>query len=343
MSAMTAVKERMQKWDILKLVLIFLVVLGHVAEPYLNNFHILKALWYWIYTFHMPLFIFVTGLFSKKNINEKRYNKIVSYFFIYVMTKVLGLLFGLMDGRVFHFSLFTEGGFAWYMLAVFEFSLITIVMKRFPKPYVFFFSILLGCVIGYDGSIGNFLALSRIIVYYPFFFAGYCLDAEKIVHFLSKTYVKVISAIYFLVYSAVILFKLDDIYFTRPLLSGKNPFSALGEYAEYGLLFRLGYYVLVFLFCASVIALIPNRLDKKGHIARLGSRTLQVYILHFAIIYFMRGYLDMEAIFGNTSYYLVIPISLLITWFFSLKFWEKPLGYLINPDTWKHLDSKRSS
>lgn len=335
MEGAVTIKERVQKWDLLKLVLIFSVVLGHLIEFYVNESYPMRALWCWIYSFHMPLFIFVTGLFSKKNINEKRYDKIISYIFIYIVAKVLLMFTRLADGGKFSFSLFTEKGLPWYVLAVFAFCLITIALKRFPKSYVFAFAVLLACMVGYDNSIGDFLALSRIIVYYPFFFAGYCLNPDKLLQFLSKTYRKVIAAIYFIVYTGTFLLKIDDFYVLRPLFSGRNPFSKLGELANYGCVLRLGYYVLVFLFCASVIALIPNKLGKKGYLASLGSRTLQVYILHFCVIYLLYGWFDIETVFNRFSYYLIIPLSLLITWFCSLKFWEKPLQFLINPELWK--------
>lgn len=326
--------ERIQKWDILKFVLIFFVVLGHIAEFYVDDSYNIKAVWCWIYSFHMPLFIFITGMFSKKNINERRYNKIISYLFIYVITKVILMVCSLAGGGEISFSLFTENHIPWYAFAIFAFSMITIVTKRFSKWYVFLFSILLACVAGYDVSIGDFLVLSRIIVYYPFFFAGYCLNGDKVIQFLSKTYIRVLAAIYFLSYTAVFFFKIEDFYFLRPLLTGRNPFDKLGEYANYGGILRLGYYVIVFLFCASVIAIIPNRLGKKGYLARLGSRTLQVYMLHFGLILLLYGFFDMDGFFDKTSYYLMIPLAILITWFFSLKFWEKPLQFLINPMMW---------
>ncbi|MBR5262525.1 MAG: acyltransferase family protein, partial [Clostridia bacterium] len=71
---------RLEKWDILKFVLIFFVVFGHFSEQYAG----MTGLFFFIYSFHMPLFIFVSGLFSKRTINENRYDKIFTYFVLYV-------------------------------------------------------------------------------------------------------------------------------------------------------------------------------------------------------------------------------------------------------------------
>ena len=66
-------KERDYYFDNLKAVLIFLVVLGHFLLPIYDDAFlvVLKRL---IYVFHMPLFVFVSGYFSKniyKNGNKK--------------------------------------------------------------------------------------------------------------------------------------------------------------------------------------------------------------------------------------------------------------------------------
>ena len=55
-----AIKQRNPYWDTLKAMLIVLVVLGHTGTAMGNKW--LSV----IYAFHMPLFIFISGYFSKK-------------------------------------------------------------------------------------------------------------------------------------------------------------------------------------------------------------------------------------------------------------------------------------
>lgn len=52
--------NRSSYWDTVKAVLIFLVVLGHTGTALGDR--VLSV----IYAFHMPLFVFVSGYFSKK-------------------------------------------------------------------------------------------------------------------------------------------------------------------------------------------------------------------------------------------------------------------------------------
>jgi len=52
--------------DNLKGLLIYCVVLGHICENYEMAHPNLKFLIFFIYLFHMPCFIYISGYFSKK-------------------------------------------------------------------------------------------------------------------------------------------------------------------------------------------------------------------------------------------------------------------------------------
>lgn len=81
--------KRIEKWDILKFFLIFTVVLGHIADFYTDKSEAMQYLYLFIYIFHMPLFIFVSGLFSKRTVNERRIDKIAGYMIVYFFTKLV--------------------------------------------------------------------------------------------------------------------------------------------------------------------------------------------------------------------------------------------------------------
>lgn len=57
-------KERNYLFDNLKFLLIVLVVFGHSLEEIslAQDYAIIRA---WIYSFHMPAFVFISGYFSK--------------------------------------------------------------------------------------------------------------------------------------------------------------------------------------------------------------------------------------------------------------------------------------
>ena len=125
--------KRIQKWDILKFVLIFLVVFGHVVDTYFDQSGWAKSLIVIIYSFHMPVFVFVSGLFSKKNIQLKRYDKIIGYLFMYFAVKIIIAFGRLIATGEMGFSVLSEGGLPWYMLAMFVFPLVAIAVRNFPQ------------------------------------------------------------------------------------------------------------------------------------------------------------------------------------------------------------------
>ena len=58
------IKQRLYRFDNIKFILIFLVVFGHMLEftPGYTNTHDIYRI---IYSFHMPVFIFVSGYFAR--------------------------------------------------------------------------------------------------------------------------------------------------------------------------------------------------------------------------------------------------------------------------------------
>ena len=69
---MEQIKNRNYLLDNLKVVLIFFVVFGHVIEYYIKDNSVLRTIYIFIYIFHMPLFVFVSGYLSKNFYRMKR-------------------------------------------------------------------------------------------------------------------------------------------------------------------------------------------------------------------------------------------------------------------------------
>ena len=58
--------NRNYTFDNIKIILIFLVVFGHLINVvYTEKPFIIQIIWIIIYTFHMPLFVLISGYFSK--------------------------------------------------------------------------------------------------------------------------------------------------------------------------------------------------------------------------------------------------------------------------------------
>ncbi len=327
------ISSRLQKWDILKFILIFLVVLGHIADFSTRNNEYMRTLYLAIYTFHMPLFIFVSGLFSKKTVNEKKKDKIFSYLVLYFALKFINFLYFWISSGKTSFSVFTETGLPWFMLALFAHSLITAAVKDFSPKYVAVFAVVLACLAGYDKNINSFLALSRIIVFYPFYYAGYLSDAKKIEEHCKRKLPKILSSVIVAAFVLFAVFFGERFYWLRPLVTGANPFAALNTCAEYGFLIRLGYYAVAAALCYAVIVLTPSQ-TPLGFAAKIGRRTLPVYAFHYIILYILYYDIGIQAMLEKLSplhwEWFSIPLALAVVIVSSNGFFNKIITLAAN-------------
>ncbi|MGG3906453.1 acyltransferase family protein [Geobacillus stearothermophilus] len=88
-------KERDYYFDNAKCALMLLVVFGHFLRPYIDGVLWVHSLYTWIFFFHMPAFIFISGYFAKKFYEhgylQKNYEK-AAHSVRSVPAAVLGLL-----------------------------------------------------------------------------------------------------------------------------------------------------------------------------------------------------------------------------------------------------------
>ena len=57
--------NRMPFFDNARLILIFLVVFGHMIQPFATDSQLINSIYAFIYIFHMPMFIMLAGFFAK--------------------------------------------------------------------------------------------------------------------------------------------------------------------------------------------------------------------------------------------------------------------------------------
>ncbi len=338
--------KRIEKWDILKFFLIFTVVLGHIADFYTDRSEGMQSLYLFIYTFHMPLFIFVSGLFSKRTVNEFRFDKIAGYMIVYLFTKLVLALYNFIARGEFRFGLFVDGGLPWFMLAMFTFPIITYLVRKVKFPVVLMVSITVALIVGYFKFIGDVFSISRIIVYFPFFYVGYVADAKVLKYVCDKAWVKAVSAVILLVI-AIGCFGFGDVFYVlRPLFTGRNPYAAIQEHFAYAFVLRLFCYVISALACFSVVALIPNH-TKIPAFKVLGARTLSVYVYHYIALYILFNHIGLKELLAPMlpwwALVVMIPLTFALTVLLSLNLFYKPLEFMMNlPTTIKQKIKARS-
>lgn len=99
---MPSIKDRDYFFDNARAILIFLVVFGHLLQPYTSEDKNLSALYLVIYSFHMPTFLFISGYFAK-NLDKPYYLEniakklLLPYFIFFAFYSVYYFLTGKSD------------------------------------------------------------------------------------------------------------------------------------------------------------------------------------------------------------------------------------------------------
>jgi fucose 4-O-acetylase-like acetyltransferase len=276
--------ERNAYFDNAKIILIFLVVFGHMIQPFIHDAAGLNTLYLWIYTFHMPAFIFLGGFFAKGSGNRKYIGKLAKKLLVpYLIFQLLYTVYYLLIGKEnWQTGVFYPHWSLWFLFSLFCWHILLSWFKKIPAVWSVTLAVLLGLTVGYFGEIGHTFSLSRTFVFFPFFLIGYWLTEDHVM-LLKRKGVK-IAALVFLAGMAAAIYIAPDVN-SGWLLASKS-YGNLGL-PEYGGFARLLVYLTAVLMAASILAWIPRR---KNWMTQLGTRTLYVYLLHgFFIQYFRQA------------------------------------------------------
>src|SRR5690625_5667 len=275
--------QRNPYFDNAKLILIFLVVFGHMIQPFKGDSALTGTLYTWMYTFHMPAFILIAGFFAKGSgkidyIIKLGKKLLIPYLIFQAIYSIYYVYIGKNDtltGSVFHphWSL-------WFLVSLFCWHILLILFRKIPPLLGISIAVLFGIIIGYFDQVGHTFSLSRTFVFFPYFLIGFW-TTEQQIRQLGRKSIKIASSIV-LVMVAVIIYFAPDIH-TGWLLASK-PYTDLGA-PLFGSFARMSVYMTSIIMVTSVLAWIPS---KRFSFTSLGARTLYVYLLHGFFIQLFR-------------------------------------------------------
>lgn len=324
--------KRVALWDNLKLFLIFLVVVGHLTRQYFDEDPLFTIITMVVYTFHMPAFVFVSGLFSKHSINTNvpPTKKIFGFLVICYLTRILTYASNIVFGVRSTFDLLSIEDVPWYMMAMAFWYALCWLSRRVDTKYMLVITTSLACFAGYMSGKADFLCVLRVVTFFPFFYCGYAMDISRIERFTAKRVVRCFSAVYFVGFVAVIILLGDKVNWLFPLLTGRSKYSALGPFRDWGCLMRMGYFVVAALLIVAVISLCPRR---ELPFSKMGRNTLQIYCLHRPILYIMKnaGLFYLIKQIGTGWECVALALMALLTVLLSFDLLSKPFNYLLKP------------
>lgn len=293
-------KNREYLFDNLKAILIILVVWGHLLASMRAESDVIKGIYFFIFFFHMPAMVFISGYFSK-NLDKIRNNAVVTLLIPYLILNLIDYFYKILILReeYFGFRFFNPNWGLWYLLTLFlwKFLLKDLIKIKFVLPFSFAFALLSG----FSKEFSEYMALGRMVCFLPFFLLGYYATPEHIVRLrkLPKPLFLLIPVITG-VLSAFIVYK--DVFDTELLFL--RSYYPEGEEIR-TMLFRLLIYVVALAMLAALMNLIS---EKKSFLTYLGTSTMTVYVLHIFTI----PALEKLELFKNQPY-LYLGYSILMT------------------------------
>lgn len=301
-------KERNLLFDNLKGLLIFLVVFGHSLELLKNDYEIAKIIYTFIYTFHMPSFIFISGYFSKdlKKSQDTAFEKFLIPFLVITLPwNIVLVLLGITD----FYSFFTPAWAMWYLYSMFIWKLILPYILKIKN--IFKVSLFLGILAGLFIEFNDFMSISRTITFLPYFLAGYFFDENLIAKIKNKKHILFVLILLF-TFLISIYFSLSD-FIPVEILWLDRPFINLKYPIRLGLVIRISLYFLGFLMTFALINLMTC---KKCFLSKIGKNTLSVYLLH---IFLVGSFLGISRIIENNVLNLLLCTisSVVITYILS--------------------------
>ena len=312
-------------WDNLKFLLIVFVVVGHVIGHSTKSEILSRSIYLFLYSFHMPLFIFISGLFFRyKNVHQK-----IAIFLVFgILLKIVLFLTGFAySSHIPKFSAFGGGGVPWFLFALAAYYVLAVLLRDLNKLFILIFSIVFACFVGYDKTIHDFLHLSRIIVFFPFFWLGLILSSNEIIEYKERRkLIKLSIALLLIICFAVLcVTHIDVLYRLRGFFTGRNPFPK--AMLDIGPLVRMCCYLISLLMCWALIILTPNK--SIPYVTIWGSRTLHVYFWHMPIIFTILFFVPVSVINSTPLGVLgSVAVGLLVAWLTSLKIFALPLNWV---------------
>lgn len=315
--------------DNIKALLILLVVIGHFADTYIKATYF-KGIYVFIYAFHMPLFIFISGLLFK---NEDVLRKISVYFVLGYALKFIDYVTLYCLGKNPRFEFWSEDGAPWYLFAMAAYMGMNCLFQKIDFEIKFALAVILGCFSGYYSFIGDRFILSRIIVFYPYFLLG-CKVAEKgiiqerprVEKIKNSPVAKYVAAGILIIWAFLCFGYTDAVYPYRRLFTGRNPFGEV--FAEFGCFNRLFCYIIAVILGMAIVVLIPDK--PLAVVSVLGTRTLQIFFWHWPILFVLQEFLPVSKICSTLSgQMLYIFGAFVMTFVLALPVFGYPLNKVI--------------
>lgn len=278
-------RERDPYFDNVKFCLIVLVVLGHVWEVFRNDSHAANAVYSLVYGFHMPVFVFVSGYFSRGFMRDtKKFRGIFPALVVpYVIFNVLyRLQLVFINGNEFRLHELLRPQFLmWFLVALVLWRLSAPLWTHLRHPVAVSVAL---CLVAGSWSFNSDSTLCRAAALLPFFVLGLTVRPERVEALRARGWTRWAGL-------AVLVAALPVAYVwqrgtvvpkvERGVLLWNRGYEHMGFNALEGMSYRLLALVIAVVLGAAFLAAVPRG---RAWFTRLGTRTMYVYLLHGLVV-----------------------------------------------------------
>lgn len=296
--------------DNVKFVAITLVVVGHAWGPMLAWSRTLEAAYLFLYTIHMPIFVTLSGYFSRHFTASPRQARSVVRAIVvpYLIIETAFTLYRhFVGGQDLDFALHDPWWITWFLATLFIWRLSAPVWRvvRFPIVIAVVVSLAAGST-----ELTETLELGRLLQYLPFFVIGLSLRRE---HFawlrtlwVRLAAVPVLAGAIYVAYVLAPQVSVEWVYW-------RHGNEVLGVSYPIFVLVKLAQMAATVLVLLAVISLVPGR--KLPVITGLGAASMYAYLLHgFAAKGAeWRGFYDLPLIHTHTGIVVVTLAAVVLT------------------------------
>jgi len=292
---MGQIKERDYMFDTFRGLLMLSIPMSHFtkmsgnlySELYLGGGFPQDSLGGWVYitinVFVMQAFMFLSGYFSKKP-DRARETAFSTFMWPYLVwtTVYWGVRFFFFGNA--HLEYLYPPFALWFLFALFFYRYFLKDMVKFQ--WLLPLSLIMYLAAGQIEEFGDFMALGRMVSYFPFFLLGYYCSKERLAWIQQLKNHKVILAIWgiVLVLISVALCKFGPNVGWYLLRESVDSFKFPWWYDTLG---RIGIF---FLSSAWIIWMVNVLPSKKNFISFVGMNTMPVYIFHLTLRYVIQFY-----------------------------------------------------
>lgn len=279
--------DRKYSYDNIKFVLIFLVVFAHLLEVN-GYFEEKKTLYNLIYSFHMPMFVFLSGYFARFSRKKIAF----SFLYTYILMQILYSAFDYFvltqePSEPFSVHFTTPYWLLWYLLAlVFFYLLIPFFQQRDRRKQVAVMIVLftVSLLFGFDRTIGYYFSLARFFSFLPYFVMGMYIRerSHEIEGFIRSKSGKALF-LSLLISAGLILSELllcRNTQIQASMMYGSKAYSD-----EFGLVEKLQITLVALLWIAFILMVFQRFVNYRIPIvSSIGKNTLPIFLLHgFAV------------------------------------------------------------